>query len=371
MKNWLLIGLFLLFIFGVSITNAVTKDQAFSEFENRPLAEKPTLTFNALKDGSFTADFETYMIDHFFAKTFWTGVKAQTEQAIGKHENNGVYFGKQQMLLEKPSEITGQLEKNIEALNAFKKKHPTVNMTVMLVPTAIDLYPENLPRYANKGKHQEIIEATEQQLNPNMIIFDPFDLLKEHKDETIFFRTDHHWTSLGAFYTYEKIAKSLKIQPFSKEDFHIETISDAFYGSFYAKGNDLTIPADMIEQFELKNPPKLEVKRDAEPVLKGLYEPSYLEKRDQYSYFLGGNYANTVITSDNKNGKKLLLFKDSFAHIFIPFLANHYEEIHMLDLRYYNVSAADYMNEHQLTDVLVLYNSPNFAKDTSIYKIKY
>lgn len=371
MKNWLLIGLFLLFIFGISIANTFKQDQAFSEFENRPLAEKPTLTFQTLKDGRFTADFETYMIDQFFAKTFWTGVKAQTEQAIGKRENNGIYFGKQQMLLEKPAEITDQLLKNIEAVNAFQEQHPNANVTVMLVPTAIDLYPENLPRYSNNGKHQEIMQTTENKLDPKMTLFDPFNLLKKHKDETIFFRTDHHWTALGAFYTYDEIIKSLDIQPFSKDDFHIETVSDEFYGSFYAKGNDLTIPADTIEQFELKNTAKFEVKRDAEPLLKGLYEPSYLEKRDQYSYFLGGNYANTVITSDNKNGKKLLLFKDSFAHIFVPFLANHYEEIHMLDLRYYNISAADYMDEHQLTDVLVLYNSPNFAKDASIYKIKY
>lgn len=371
MKKIINIAIFILFIGGLSFVNFMKKDEAFSEFENRPLTQFPKFTFERLVDGTFTAQLETYMTDQFFGKIFWTGLKAKAEQTVLKQENNGVYFGKSDMLFEKPEEIPAQLKKNIDSVNQFQKKNEGFPITFVLAPTSIDLYPENLPLYAKTGMHAQIIEVALDELNEGIQLVDPLELLKKKKDEPIYFRTDHHWTTFGAFYTYQAIAKKMGLNAYQFEDFNIEQVSNTFYGTFYAKGNDHSIPPDAIDIFKLKKEMHYRVEADSKPILDGLYDERFLDKRDQYAYFLGGNHAKTIITSSVNNGKKLLLIKDSYAHAIVPFLANHFEEIHMLDLRYYNASIQQYIEEHGLTEGLILYNSPNFAKDNSVLYLKY
>lgn len=369
-KKFVNIMIFTLFIGGFSFFNLLKKDVSFSEFENRPLAQFPTFTIEKLVDGTFTKQFETYVTDQFIGKTFWTGLKAQAEQAVFKQENNGVYFGEDDMLFEKPENLTDQLKKNIDSINAFQNRNENFPTTFVLAPTSIDLYPEKLPPYAKTGMHQKIINEVVDQLHPNIRFVDPYEQLKTQKNENIYFRTDHHWTTRGAFYTYEAVIKEMGITPYRATDFLIEDVSNQFYGTFYAKANDFSITPDKINVFKPKQFMQYKVNADNHFTLDGLYDESVLNKRDQYAYFLGGNYAKTVITSSVKNGKKLLLVKDSYAHAIVPFLANHFEEIHMLDLRYYNASVKNYIIEHELTEGLILYNSPNFAKDSSILYLK-
>ena len=371
MKKLMTIALFILFIGGLSFINFTKKDAPFSEFENRPLAQFPKFTLERLIDGSFTSEFETYVNDQFIGKTFWTGLKAKAEQAIWKQENNGVYFGKERMLFEKPAEIPTQLMKNIDTVNQFQLKNKDFPFIFVLAPTSIDLYPEILPLYAKTGMHAEIMDIVSGALSQDIRFIDPFNLLKKEKDSPIYFRTDHHWTTYGAFYTYQAIAEDMGFTANSFDDFQIEQVSNQFYGTFYAKGNDLSIPPDVIDIFTLKKDMQYEVIADRDVQLDGLYDKSFLNKRDQYAYFLGGNHAKTIITSSVENGKKLLLIKDSYAHAMVPFLANHFEEIHMLDLRYYNASIQQYIEENELTEGLILYNSPNFAKDASVLRLKY
>lgn len=371
MKKIINITIFILFIGGLSFVNFMKKDEPFSEFENRPLAQFPKFTFEKLIDGTFTTQFETYMTDQFVEKTFWTGLKAKAEQTVLKQENNGVYFGKNDMLFEKPEEITEQLKKNIDSVNQFQKRNEGFPITFVLAPTSIDLYPENLPPFAKTGMHAEIMGVVADELNEEIQLIDPFERLKAEKDASIYFRTDHHWTTFGAFHTYQAIANEMGFTADSFEYFQIEQVSNMFYGTFYAKGNDHSIPPDAIDIFKPQKEIHYEVKADNQPILNDLYNESFLDKRDQYAYFLGGNHAKSIITSSVENGKKLLLLKDSYAHAIVPFLANDFEEIHMLDLRYYNASIQQYIEEQGFTEGLILYNSPNFAKDTSVLYIKH
>lgn len=370
-KKLMPIVLFILFIGGLSIGNFIKKDVAFSEFENRPLAQFPKFTFERLIDGTFTTQFETYVTDQFIGKTFWTGVKAKSEQAVLKKENNGVYFGKEHRLFEKPKDIPAQLAKNIDTINQFQHNNEDFPITFVLAATSIDIYPEHLPLYAKKGMHTAILEVVTRELTKEIHLIDPLKRLQAEKKQPIYFKTDHHWTAFGAFYTYEQIAHAMNFTAHSLSDFHIEQVSDTFYGTFYAKGNDLSIPPDTIDIFKPKNEYIYKVEADQNIAFTGLYDEQYLDKRDQYAYFLGGNHAKTIVKSNVNNGKKLLLIKDSYAHAIAPFLANHFEEIHMLDLRYYNASITQYIETHGLTEGLILYNSPNFAADTSLLYLKY
>ena len=370
-KTSIRIFIFLFFIFGIGLFNSLKEDVTFSEFENRPLAQFPEFTINHLIDGTFTKEFETYVSDQFIGKTFWTGLKAKAAQAVFKQENNDVYFGKDGYLFNKSEGLTKQLHKNIATVNDFQEKNPALPITFLLAPTSVDLYPEKLPAFAKTGLHEEIATAVKKQLKPTIHFVDPLGQLQKMKASSIYFRTDHHWTTLGAFYSYQAVAKEMGLIPYALNDFQIEAVSTNFYGTFYAKANDHFVPPDTIEKFILKNPIRYEVDSDDKLKMDDLYEETFLQKRDQYSFFLGGNHAKTIITSNVNNGQKLLLIKDSYAHTMVPFLTNHFEEIHMLDLRYYHASIQQYIQDKSITEALVLYNAPNFAADTSIIYLKY
>jgi hypothetical protein len=105
--------------------------------------------------------------------------------------------------------------------------------------------------------------------------------------------------------------------------------------------------------------------------LDGIYQEEYLTKKDKYAYFFGGNYGEVRIchTAKASDRGNLLVIKDSFANAFVPFLIPEYDNIYMIDLRYYNGDMASYLRENEITDVLVLYNVSNFISDKYLYKL--
>lgn len=152
-----------------------------------------------------------------------------------------------------------------------------------------------------------------------------------------------------------------------ESDFRIETVADDFYGTLYSKANLPLIPADTIERYmpNRENPCTL-TNDGGKTVRDSLYDVSYLEGRDKYAYFLGGNYPLTEIRTSVTNGRHLLVIKDSYAHALVPFLTAHYETISMVDLRYFKEDLADWMTDKEITDVLVLYNASTFASDRQL-----
>lgn len=365
--NRILIGLFAVFIGGISILHPLTKDVYFSESENRVLAQMPKFTWKQLASGNFTKEFESYVSDQFIKKGFWTGTKSVVEKAVGKRENNGVYFGKDGYLFERFEKPGEQLNSNVDYMNRFSGKIKGANTFLMLVPTSIEMYPEKLPRFAYTESEKYWMDVIQQLLNPSTTWLNAYNPLWEAKDEPIYFRTDHHWTTHGAFIAYQNAANAMGFQAFMKEDFTIETVSKNFFGTYDAKANDFTVKADKIEMYVPKFDVSYRVEfNDDTQVMDSLYAHDFLQKRDQYSFFLNGNHGKVVINSSVKNGRKLLVVKDSYAHALMPFLANHYEEIHMIDLRYYHEKLDSYIEKETISDVLFLYNIATFSEDPNL-----
>ncbi|MBD7984152.1 hypothetical protein H9649_06135 [Sporosarcina sp. Sa2YVA2] len=365
--NQILLSLFVLFIGGVSLTYVFTEDRAFSETENRVLAQMPTFTWDKFIAGKFTKEFETYLSDQFVKKDFWTGLKAVTEKVSLKKENNGIYFGKDGYLFERFPEPGKQFTANINHLNLFSDKLQGLNLYVMTAPTSIAMYPEKLPKYAYSADQLTALNTMKEQLNPSIHWIDIYKPLEDAKDEPLYYHTDHHWTTHGAFIAYEEAAKAMGLQAYTKEDFTIDQVSNKFYGTYDAKANDFTVTPDSIELYK----PNFDIEYTVEfgddtKNLDGLYAWEFLKKRDQYAMFLNGNHGKVVIHSTNKNGRKLLVVKDSYAHALIPFLANHFEEIHMIDLRYTHEKLDHYMEQQDIQDALVVYNISTFADDPNI-----
>lgn len=357
--------LFLGFIFGTLGQNILTPDQTISENENRPLQQQPIPTFKTILSGEYMADVETYITDQFFAKNWWVGLKSDMERLFLKPENNGVYFGKDGYLLEALTDEGRYFHQNLDYLNIFHEKMPHLSTTVLLAPTATEIYREHLPAFAPVVNQVHLLAVAKNKLVLPLVNI--VSILRTHQSEGMYYKTDHHWTTLGAFYAYETLMSHWGIEP--QTTFETEVISDEFYGTYYSKANNHHLSPDSITLYHSKEPLDVTIETN-DRVMEGFYDFSYLDKKDKYSMFLGGNQPLTVIKTSLTNGKKLAIFKDSYAHSLAPFLAHHFEEIHLIDLRYFNVNPYDYLQEHGIEEILFIYNLSTFGTESSLTKFK-
>ncbi|MEG0846763.1 MAG: DHHW family protein [Niameybacter sp.] len=351
---------FVTYIGGFFALQLITKDKTFSELENRTLATKPKFTTQKFFDGTYGREVETYIADQFPVRDEFIAIKSNTERLLQKKENNGVYIGKDDYFLQKFETPDLELmKKNIDYINKFGENF---NLYFMLAPTATKVYEDKLPNYATPYDEKFFIDTVVNGLNDKIHKVDVLDKLEAHEAEDLYYKTDHHWSTLGAYYGYTAFCEAYGIEPLPMEDFDRVIGSDAFYGSLFSKGNFTFARPDTVELFVPKDPEKLEVFYMADnKTTDTVYEMEQLEKKDKYTVFLGGNHPIITIKSDVNNGKKLAVIKDSYANAMIPFLTEQFEEIHVLDLRFLNMPIGTYMRENGIEDALMLYNVQNFA----------
>lgn len=367
--NFVLMSIFLALVFGVTIASMVNPVRAFSENENRYLAQKPEFSLESLYKGDYTADYETFITDQFVGRDSWIGLKTRIERAMLKQDINGVYFGKDGYLIEKHdgADVDSEIaQRNAGRLAGFVKKYSELlgadRVHAMIVPTASEVLKSKLPPFASGYDQETYIEQIASLLPENSLV-DVSQVLNNHSSEYIFYRTDHHWTSLGAFYAYQEWAKACGFLPLSNDDFDIETATDEFFGTIYSKVN-VNVEPDEIKLYRTGFPYSVIYNMDGN-VKDGLYDREKLETKDKYAVYLGGNNALVQIDTQLENGRKLLIVKDSFAHCFAPFAVNHFEQTYMVDFRYFNMPVSQFIEQYGITDVLVLYNTINFATDNN------
>jgi len=362
--------MFLVLIFGFTAVTFVWPERTFSENENRTLATMPEFSLKKLFSGEFMSEYEEYITDQFFLRDEWIQLKTLSEMALNKQDINGVYMGKDGYLIERheDSEIDFEmLEKSKDRLVAFAEKFAdrlgAEHVKVMLVPTASEILTDKLPAFATGFDQNGMIDEIYGRL-PEGTALDVRDVLKEHADEYIYYKTDHHWTTLGAFYAYQEYAKAMGLSVPSLEEVKQTVVTEEFLGTVHSKLN-LKLSMDEIYRFELPGTPsKVKVTVDMAESFDSMYVDEYLSMKDKYSYFLNGNHGLTEIVS-NGNGKgTLLIIKDSYAHSFAPLVAGDYAKVYMVDFRYFNMPITQFIMQNRVTDVLVLYNAVTFATDT-------
>lgn len=372
MKNKIFFIIFMLVWIILIILNFVMQKVSFSEQENRYLAKIPKFSFEKLVSGEYQEDLESYINDHFIFRNAWIKIKSQEERLLGKTENNNVFIGKDGYLFER-FEYTEEAENNFKDItrivNKFaERQEKPIYFT--LVPNSIYINQDKLPDYAQTPDQKKIIDNFYTGLNSNVKTVDVTKTLKKNKDNYLYFRTDHHLTSNGAYLVYKEFnnAKGTTTLPLSQ--YSLKMVSDSFLGTFDSKAQIVNQKADNIVVYENENNINLnEVIYDNE-VTNSIYNESYLTTKDKYSYFLNGNNAKVVVKTNVKNDKKLLVIKDSYAHIMTQFLCNDYQEIHFIDLRYYKESMSDYIKANNIDEVLFLYNVANLSSDIGTRSLK-
>lgn len=358
--------IFMVLLLGLAGKEALSHQRTYSPVEKRELQTRPEISITKVLDGRFQKKYESYLRDQFPGRDHWVSFQTDMEMFMGKNEIHNVYIGKNHYLLEHYTEKEfdpQQISKNLQALEKFVgKAKQNADVHVMMVPTKSWVLREKLPAFAPHYKEQKFYDALQQKLEKEDVLISVEPVLDAHKEEEIYYRTDHHWTTLGAWYAYEQYTKAVggdlqRAQ--GKKKFRC--ISKDFYGTTYAKIN-YARQADKIEIYEPAD--KLRVVYNmGEKKTKTLYDVSFLKTADQYSVFTGGNQAVLEITGGIKNGKTLLLIKDSFANSILPFLAEDYEKLVVVDLRQLNVSGDRLLEMFSPTDILILYNSAQFAQD--------
>ena len=370
-------ALFCLFTFGFGIALILSPSRDFSDQENRFLAQFKAPTLDTLRSGKFMESFEDYVTDQFPLRDQWIQLKAYSERALGKQENNKVYFGGNGTLFAQfqvPSEE--ELEQKAGYVNKLGA-NLDVPVYFSLVPDKSFVLADLLPANAPNVDDGSTIEKARGLCGDGVTFVDLRNALAGRND---FYRTDHHWTTLGAQHAWEALRAGMGLtgqagdtDGLSYQGLSYTQVSDSFYGTTYSSSGAAWVEPDSIYTVIPEGGTRGRTTVDRYPegvaIPGGLYYPEKLEVKDKYAYFLGGNQPLCVIKNPDAENGRLLVIRDSYADCLAPFLSEAFQEVHLFDLRYNNTSLKKYVADNGIDQVLVLYSAANFSTDQNLFKL--
>ena len=377
---------FILCIYSLCALFYFNPKQEYSELEKRKLQTLPKLKASTFLSEKFQNEYENYLSDHFPKRELFVNLKSRTDILLGKRDINDVYVGKDDYIIEKFSDddfkeelVDDNAWYMVNLLCAMQDKYGEGHVNCILIPAKDRVMKDRLPSYAkpyDTSYVYSLFEKYEQEFGTKLkCIYDFSDILYAHKNENIYYKTDHHWTTLGAYYAYEEYKKLQGETAPPWSDYDKKVVSKDFYGTSYNKLQIKLSPDEIIKATLKGAKEPLSVSNGIgkeEKAMEGLYVTSELETADKYNYFLGGNYDLVHIKTGVENEKTLLLIKDSFSNSFVPFLTQDYGHIYMLDPRYMSVKMKNYLKgielENEITDVLVMMNMQKFMQNKDMWR---
>lgn len=370
---------FLLLVFGFTIANIVRPQRERSETENRTLAQRPALTWDTLISGEFAKDYESYLSDQFILRDGWITLRTAIERAQWKQEISDVYFAGDQYLIEKH---TGVFEGDTAGQNItragtfFQTLARTLgpeHLTCMVVPNAVDIMSSLLPPFADPYDEELYLDRVRGAL-PEGVWFDASAVLRQMRREDastqLYYRTDHHWTTEAAFAVFSAWIAEKGIGQAERDQFNVSIVTDSFEGTIASKLGIKGRP-DHIHRWDPVLPYDYYlIYNQSDDIRNTMYQESFLDTKDKYSYFYGGNHGLIeTVMPDAATGRRLLIIKDSYAHCFAPFACGYFDEVDLLDPRYYNASITQLIASKSYTDVLLLFNAAGFAGETALARL--
>ena len=375
MKNKIFFAIFMTVWVIIIILNFIWPKQVFSEEENRMLATIPRFSFASFVSGDYLNGVNDYINDHFAFRDIYLKLNSWWEvKVMGKKENNDVYIGDEGYLFEKfeyGEEQKQNIKENVASISQFAQvmQEQEIPTYFVLVPNSIYVNRDKLPKNVEVPSQKEIIRTVYQNTENTKNIEVTSALEQENRQKPVYFKTDHHINSDGAYVVYNAFCTTANLQAVPIQDFTKVTVSNEFLGTFDSKAQLINQVPDELFVYENETNTNIEEAIYDRETTDSIFNAEYLEGKDKYSYFLNGNNSRAIIKTKVNNGRKLLVIKDSYAHIIAQFLCENYEEVHFLDPRYTNFNYAEYVQENGITDVLFLYNVSNFLTDTNVTKI--
>lgn len=362
---------FFLFIFGFMLLDILYPDRERSDLENTRLKQKPEFSFSSLMKNEWTAKYGDYVKDQVAFRDGWIDLQSRCETLLfQKAENGDMLLGQDHMLFKKMFTLSDtdkvQLPKNINAIREFAARHAG-HTTLLVAPSASVIYPENLPFHAPMADENAMLNDIFSAVEENANVIDMRKTFSEHKDEYLYYRTDHHWTSHGAYLAYLEFCMQQNLTPFDVQA-HTATTVPNFYGTSYAAARNWNAKSDEITYYSLPNKQtiwKVTGENQFEEESTGsMYNLDAFDTYDKYAAFLHGNPGYSTIEGDGKGS--ILVIKDSYANCFIPYLTANFEKIGVVDFRSFSYGIDSLMEHENYDQVLILYNFQSFKSDAKL-----
>lgn len=367
--------LFIAFLVAGFVTVVILpKDEAAAKQENRNLAQMPSVSFERIKSGEFASEFETYLSDNVGYRSVFTNISSAYKNSKGVNKYGKVVETKGDLgtgsttksrllviddrVMEVYSADKEAQQEYIDMVDFYAQKLPaSINMYSMIIPTQIDF----MPFYNTVGdSEKEAIDYFYSNFNPRVKNINVYDTLKERFDnnEYVYFRTDHHWTALGAYYAYRKMGEDMGFTPMELSEFQKGEVPD-FLGYLYsqAEATGLSQHKDTIEYY--KNAVNdIEFKCVTYSYIPGeefLYHGKMFDpgQGTSYTMFLGGDQPYIEIDSQSPNDRTLLMIKDSYSNALLPWLTCAYNKIIVIDARTFDQSITKVLNTTPIDDFLI------------------
>lgn len=330
----------------------------FSEMEKRYLAEAPDFRWETVLSGAWGSQADEYLSDHVLGRNLFVGINAYMELLAGRQHLKDVWR-EEGKLLEAPVALDEKaVARNVGAINSLAEKLGQ-QIHLMVVPSAgwaagVDGYTDGDSLnaiYAAAGDHVTPIPVEERYRGRPELYYD----------------TDHHWTSQGAYDGYVACAEAMGVEYPAQDSFTV-TVAEGFQGSTYSRSALWLTPAETIELWHSGSPLTV-TNGETEGVHDGIFYPERLEEADKYTVFLDGNHSIVRIQNPGKQGK-LLVIRDSYGNCLGGFLAESYGEVVLIDLRYYRQTVSELVKQEDFDDILVCYSCANFLTDTNLMLLR-
>ena len=369
--------LFSVFFVGMFLLDCVTPDRTVSELENTTLTQRPKVTAQILSSAGlnrFFNDYTQYTKDQIPGRDAWISLQSFVETALlQKTQSGGILLGDKGQMFDRTYGLVSSeertLPRNIAAVASLAARCPG-KVYAMGAPAASSMCPERVPAHAPLLQEESYLGQIQAAVEQAGGVYLPLkDALSAHKDEYIYYRTDHHWTTQGAYYAYSELCSALGLEPFDRAAHTAVDVPD-FYGTFYSRARTWNAQPDTLTYYDLDNPLTIYTVTGpgmpTEGQTTGLYDLDKLDVYDKYAAFLHGNNGLSRVEGDGEG--RILVIKDSYANSFVPFLTANYAQIDVVDLRNYNYGLDGLIAENGYDQILVLYSFDSFKSDPYLYR---
>ncbi len=380
---------FVLLLSFTAIAFWLIPDKDFSARENRSLQTLPRFDKDRLLAGELSSAYNDYFADQFVARDTLVTLKGTLELLTGKGENNGILIGRNGQLAKRlfaTARADGEAAEDSDIIDLTHlqdaaaginraAENADIPLVIFLTGRTVDVA-ESAFLYPTDAS-DKMLATMRQNVGENVAYLDlvPAYRTRYKSGEYVYYRTDHHWTTLGAYYAYCDILRAFGMESdiIPAEKFEKETVSTDFYGTFASASGFHFVPADTVELWHYGNEDTFLVTADGRIFDGGLYNRAHLEGNDKYSVFLDGTHdVVTVTKKDGQSRPTLAIFKDSFANSVAPFLAQHF------DLVLYNLSSprtdytdvTAYSRASDADAALVLYTLGNVIETDKINRLR-
>ena len=407
--------------FGIAIGMAVLERPTVSDEENRMLATMPAFNTEDYLSGKYTEGVSEYYNDTVPMRSTWKSIIGAFRQCFGiqsdmvLHGNAGADPAETEPAVTEPAVTTAPVDDPNMVVTTTQAAETTApaqtepeeqeedgerlsNQILIYKKRAISLFQagpaqgEAYAGYLNKYQEQlgsgvqvyslvsptacsfytpdnfkSKIRSEEENINYINSCFvgvkpvDAYGALAKHTDEPIFMRTDHHWGSIGAFYAAEEFSKTARV-PFARITDYEKVVKEGYVGTMYGYSGDKTIK-DNPEEFIYYIPKAQFTTTFFNRSVQNGYEGNFFMNIDKaspvnwYLVYMSGDDHVVRLNTEVKNGRRLVIIKDSYGNALVPWLTSSFEQIDVIDMRYFNKNAISYIKEVGATDVLFAMNS--------------